>query len=289
MIAQDYRAGTSKLYSRGDFLASPYGHEAFDTGDFIGRLRTLYGPQPGNEYVLRHKATGFVVTAYSGASGPSFGGGPRYFGALPAPDHLSMLPPASDPAAILARRAADPVIAAGDPSQELATRPADAALGKRIATYNRHMADADAPVGMPPIVARLDALLESVPPADWEETGYDEDSVTVSRAGAAGGHSFAQELAPAQAIEFLLAEAEHEHLDPEVPLAWSANLHALYYFQPHADELASYQPRVRDVWQRFATTVKARPASERTLLADALRDLAPPLHLTGAQVDAALR
>src|SRR5688500_17217982 len=81
-LPPSYAMGTSKLYSRCDFLPldDPL---AFDEGDFVGRLRALFGPAEDDAVVLRHRATGYVVTAYSAQSGPSYGGGPRYPGVLP--------------------------------------------------------------------------------------------------------------------------------------------------------------------------------------------------------------
>lgn len=73
LVAAASAGGTSRLYSRGDFL--PTGDaRAFDEGDFIGRLRTLFGPAPGDLYVLRDRKTALVVTAYSAKGGPVYGG-----------------------------------------------------------------------------------------------------------------------------------------------------------------------------------------------------------------------
>ncbi len=64
-------------------------------GDFIGRLRALFGPAPDDEYALRHRQSGLVVTAYSAQSGPSYGGagaemdaGPVFAGAVARLDQL---------------------------------------------------------------------------------------------------------------------------------------------------------------------------------------------------------
>jgi hypothetical protein len=92
-----YRRGTSKLYSRRDFLP-PDDRRAFSEADFIGRLRALFGPVEGDEYVLRHRATGFVVTAYAAQSGPAYGGGPAEPGVAPVVARLDELVSAVEPA-----------------------------------------------------------------------------------------------------------------------------------------------------------------------------------------------
>ena len=76
LVPGDLAGGTHKLYSRGDFAPGLSIEQQFDEGDFIGRLRTLFGAREGDDYVFRHKQTGYIVTAYSGDSGPSYGGGP---------------------------------------------------------------------------------------------------------------------------------------------------------------------------------------------------------------------
>jgi hypothetical protein len=296
LIPGDFAIGTSKLYSRGDFLDEPFGEAAFDQGDFIGRLRTLFGARPGDEYVLRHKATGFVITAYAGASGPSYGGGPNYRGALGAPpapkDALTRI--TDGRGNIQARIAADPILAAGSPMAELATAKTNdqrEAISKRVARFNRHMADAMAPVGFPPVASELERLVEAVPPADWEVTRYDEDSNTVDRAGAAHGESFTEELEPEAGLAFLLDTAEHR--DPAARdaiggIPWDADSHVLYYFAAHP-ELASFAPRVRTAWQRLARSTRSYDGDLRASLSDEVRSFATKLHIPANEVTAALR
>jgi hypothetical protein len=67
-----------KVFDRGavnprlDFNAS------MDSGAFLGRLWALFGPasprDDGFSYDLRDRETGLAFSAYSGASGPSYGG-----------------------------------------------------------------------------------------------------------------------------------------------------------------------------------------------------------------------
>ena len=213
-LPQDYAAGTSKLYSRGDFLSldDPL---AFDEGDFVGRLRALFGPAEGDEYVLRHRATGLVVTAYSAQSGPSYGGGPRFEGPLPAPETLEWAPAASSEGEQRAARiAADPELAAGPPSRRPEHRRPrlDLAEIQRLREldhrWHRRFADANAPRGLAEVVARLDALVSSVRPADWEAIRYYSDGPSVYRVGARDGESFSDELPTAESLDVLLRMAE---------------------------------------------------------------------------------
>jgi len=44
-------------------------------GAFLARLGRLFGPPLSTQYTLKHRATGEVVTAYSGPSGPAYGAG----------------------------------------------------------------------------------------------------------------------------------------------------------------------------------------------------------------------
>ena len=55
--------------------------EKMESGLFLGKLWALFGPalpqDDGFDYNLRHRPSGLELTAYSGASGPAFGGVPR--------------------------------------------------------------------------------------------------------------------------------------------------------------------------------------------------------------------
>jgi hypothetical protein len=51
---------------RGALVPTPDDAQTYDGGDFIGRLRTLFGPREHDEYLLRHKSTGCVVIAEFG-------------------------------------------------------------------------------------------------------------------------------------------------------------------------------------------------------------------------------
>ena len=230
-------AGGDVLYSRGDLLGSAFTPHAFDKGDFVGRLRALFGPAPGDEYVLRHKTTGLVVTAYSGASGPEFAGA-----AFGDPD-------AKEPPAITARIAADPVLQTSPPLDDLAA----------VTTWNLHNADARAPAGLPKVVRRLSALIEAVPPADWDTLEYSEDANVVVRIGARRGSSFERELPPDQAMAYLLDVAARAP-DDDIALASTS---VLAYYSANAGDLGAFLPRVRAEWDRYARSLAHLRAAAR--------------------------
>ena len=210
-LPPSYAIGTSKLYARGDFLPldDPL---AFDEGDFIGRLRALFGPAERDEYVLRHRASGYVITVYSAQSGPSYGGGPRYPGPLPDDDEATLfargLHDRYDPSE---RIAADPELAAGVPSSrpEHRKRWRDPETQQEIREldhrWHRRFADASAPPGFAEVVARLDALLNSVTPLDWEEVRYYSDGPSVYRVGVRNGQSFGRDLPVGESLDILAA------------------------------------------------------------------------------------
>ena len=71
----------SKIRNRRDTLSKPgFGKES--PGDFLSKLWALFGPPKtvGNEgfqYNLLDTKTGLIFSAYSGASGPAYGGAPK--------------------------------------------------------------------------------------------------------------------------------------------------------------------------------------------------------------------
>jgi hypothetical protein len=74
-LPPDAGRGTTKLFARSDLWGAPDPERAFSEGDFIGRLITLFGkPDADGGFVLRHKQSGLVITAYSAANGPTYGG-----------------------------------------------------------------------------------------------------------------------------------------------------------------------------------------------------------------------
>ena len=213
LVSDDRGFGTSKLYSRGDFLPLD-DPRAFDEGDFVGRLRTLFGPVDGDCYVLRHRETGIVVTAYSAQSGPSYGGGPAIDPEMAAHEAASyvgrLLQDGQDRTA---RIESDPDLAAGPPSE----RPEHRGRGRHVELaelreldhrWHRRFADASAPDGVPEVIARLDALLSAVPPVDWEVVRYYGDAPSVYRVGAHDGESVVDELGVAESVQVLLDHAE---------------------------------------------------------------------------------
>jgi hypothetical protein len=213
-LPSSYAMGTSKLYSRGDFLPldDPL---AFDEGDFIGRLRALFGVAEDDEYVLRHRGSGYVITVYSAQSGPSYGGGPRYQGPLPEADEAALFTAGihgrHDPSE---RIAADPELAAGAPSSRLKNRwreldfEAQQRLRELDHDWHRRYADASAPPGFAEAVARLDQLLNEVVPLDWEEIRYYGDGPSVYRVGVCDGESFCEDLTVGESLDILASKAE---------------------------------------------------------------------------------
>ena len=86
-LTDDFAMGSSKLASRKETLSITDARDLswMDDGDFLARLWARFGAPSGARgfsYVFRHQPTGIVFTAYSGASGPSYGGGRVDAGAL---------------------------------------------------------------------------------------------------------------------------------------------------------------------------------------------------------------
>jgi len=276
LISSDYAVGTSKLYSRGDFMTNAPIEAQFDEGDFIGRLRTLFGAREGDEYVFRHKATGFIITAYSGKSGPSFGGGPRFHGALPAADPKALMDAAfhrtEDPA-VAARKAADPILAKG------AQAPTDY---RDIQEYSRHLADAEAGPELSGAVRRLEALIDAVPPADWQKTMFYDEAPGVFRIGAKHGTSFNEELPASDAFEFLAKDAESrdpKERDELGGIPFDADSAVLSFYTEHEDELRDQRPRALAAYKRLIAEAKSYTGDLRETLLEEARDLAGKLHV----------
>ncbi len=61
-VLTDGNMGTAKMYSRAYFFPLD-DQRARSEGEFLGRLRAVFGERPEDEYVLRHRATGLIVTA----------------------------------------------------------------------------------------------------------------------------------------------------------------------------------------------------------------------------------
>ena len=229
------RAPDSVFYARGDLLGGWYDPRAGDVGDFIGRLRALFGPVPGDDYVLRDRATRVVVVAHARNGEPMFVGG-TWLG-----DAAEL---ARERAAGSAHMAADPVLQGPLPT-DLST--------PEQATWSLHMSDAYASPALQRAVRRLDALVEAVPPADWDRLEYSADQNTVDRVGARRGSSFDEELPPDQGMAYVLEVAERASGDDLV----SAGAYALHYYFWHAADLAAYTPRVRAQWERYAQALVA--------------------------------
>ena len=171
-LPRAFNTGMAKAYARADFLPLDDPGGTSDEA-FIGRLRALFGSVEGDEYVLLHRESGFIVTAWAGKSGPSYGGGVLYTVAKAAlgapPSHEALMAAAQERAA---RIAADPVLAQGRParwnehdigSMDLA---ALTAMREWELAWRRHYHDVAAPPGFAKVVARLEELVASVDPVE---------------------------------------------------------------------------------------------------------------------------
>ena len=126
--------GGVKLYGRADFL--PAGDaRAFDEEDFVRRLSAAFGAPVARgdcdvSYCLVHRASGIQIEAYSGPSGPAYGGD------IDAQDVID------------ARVDSDPILRAG--------RPMGSVLQH---AWARHMRDVMAGAEQREVITRLDQLL----------------------------------------------------------------------------------------------------------------------------------
>lgn len=242
LVSEAEAAGTSKLYSRGSFLpASAAMVDGFNEGDFIGRLRTLFGPRDGDEYVFRDKQTGLIVTAYSGASGPSYGGAEN------------------DAAGREARIKADPLLEGTPPP------PTDIA---QYRLYQRHLDDAVAGPAYAAVIARLDALVSAVPPADWSAVKYFEDGQSAYRVGAKDGEAFEEDLPAADTLAWLEAQPKSAEYDGAI----------ISNYLEHIDELAAHKPEAMAALAHLAALAKAETDPEmRELLRDQVKELGAQL------------
>lgn len=246
VVSPDLAAGTSKVYSRSDFLPDASIEDQFDEGDFLGRMIALFGPRADHEWVLRHKKTGLIVTAYAGKSGPAYG----------AALHLE------DPA-VSQRKAADPLLA--KPPMD-GKQPLD---WKAMRTYAKHLADAEAGPELAGAIGRLDALVSQVSPADWEMTEFYDEEPGVYHIGAKGGESFNEALPTAEALEFLLHAAEAKDADA------SADEAVLLFYSSHKDELAAAKPRVLASYRRFVAAANRAEPDLHAAMLDEARELQP--------------
>lgn len=92
----------SKLFSRSEINPNLDKKVRFDKGDFMARLWAHFGaPEPadgGFTYALRDRESGHELTAYSGPSGPSYGGDHRKRDQLrPVVEALEALLSATEP------------------------------------------------------------------------------------------------------------------------------------------------------------------------------------------------
>jgi hypothetical protein len=301
LLASDYAAGTSKLYSRGDFLPLD-DPQAMSEGDFIGRLRALFGVVQDDEYVLRHRATGFVVTAYDAQSGPSYGGGPRYPGALPTATSTPAFERIKDDSSERAARIrADPLLSKehavdwskNDPRTLSPERIQE--LREHEHTFTKRFNDVAAPPGFDKVVARLDALLSAVLPADWEAVRYWGDDPTVYREGARAGAAFSEELSASEGVAYLLSQAAQE--TPPIKdnagnafFGYDDRVVAYWVYQAEqGHSVDAALPQVQAAWFRAVAHSREYSADVRKVLLDEAKRQSVVLRLDARKADAALR
>lgn len=254
LVSPDLAAGTSKIYSRGDFMANATVRQQFDQGDFLGRMITLFGPRADHMWVLRHKQTGEILTAYAGDAGPAYGG-------------VLHLDRAAD-----ARVKGDPLLA-----QPAGGAVGDASTWESMRIQALHLEDAQAGPQLAGVARRLDALVSQVAPADWDMTTYYAGEPSVYHVGAKGGVSFDDELVPEAALAFLLHTADATDPNDDQAELYKAELYkaALEYYITHKAELADQKPRMVTAYRRFVALANKAEPDERSSLLDEARALRP--------------
>lgn len=172
--------GTTKLFARSDLWGAPDPERAFSEGDFIGRLITLFGkPDADGGFVIRHKQTGLIVTAYSAAQGPTYGGLARTQQHTRA-DFEKM----KDEWAAL-----DVKLVASLGTGEL---PSLDMLESRKALWRR-LAEMSAPEGYADVVEALEQIVQEAPLTDYERID-DTGDLGAHRVGVRNGEPFVEKL-----------------------------------------------------------------------------------------------
>jgi hypothetical protein len=273
LIPMDYGIVTYACWQRGDFMSANDGQQ-LDGGDFVGRLRTLFGPQEHDEYTLRHTATGYVIVAKFFDGSPYYFVGRRYAGSLPTVRIEALLDRTDETtwkSNAESREAADPVLAKDMPSDD------DPAFHE----YQRHHDQAEGGPELFAVVERLEALVDAVPPTDWETTTYFGYGRGVYRIGVRRQSSFQIELSPADAFEFLAKDAESPDSDNGDPFGNNDAIGVLVsYFLDHQVELASQRPRVLAAYRRMVVNARTVSGKLRRDLLDDARELAGKLHVS---------
>jgi hypothetical protein len=176
--------GTTKLFARQDLWEAPDPERAHSAGDFIGRLATLFGePDPDGGFVLRHRASGLVVTATCNAvSGPCYGGVARA-DQQPALTEMQRLKDEWEAASVHLLT----TIGTGElPSLPLLLARKDAW---------RRLAALSAPDGYAAAVESLESLLQETPLTDYERIDRSNE-LSPRRVGVREGEPFVEALPP---------------------------------------------------------------------------------------------
>lgn len=301
-----YALGTYQLFHRNLFLPLD-SRLAYDEGDWIGRLRAVFGARANDSYVFRHEPTGFLVTAYFGKGGAAFGGSSyRIEGALSPRGRADagLFSPEDDARA--ARIAADPILAAKSPRDRALAHyqgklPAELfasrALREADRAWDLHFARVAAPPGSAPVIERLAAILEAVTPVEWSGLRYWADGGEVIRVGLRNNASFSETLPAAEGLAALLAAAENE--PKHAPIGGGGPIGIDYdvvrYWLGHPERVVALEgerKRVQNAWFRLAAQVRALSgpdAGTEDRLATAAKADAVKLGIDPAKAAAALR
>lgn len=286
LIGPEHAAGTSKLYARGDFLPLD-DRRAMSTGDFVGRLRALFGETRDDAYVLRHRATGLIVTAYAAQSGPSYGGGDPPGDPAARESRLAAFRALPEPRATLAKP-----FEAMTPAEMLAYRQADH-------VYRRALMDARAHPAVARVIARLDALLSAVRPVDWKVTRYWGEDPTVYTEGVEDGEPFSEAMPPVDGLAYLLQRAERRDdglldasqgpgvADLQVVAYWGYHM-TMQESASARPQLARSRARVQRAWFRLVERAHQLDPATRKYFLSLAEIHARPLGLDPAKAAAAL-
>jgi hypothetical protein len=227
---------------------------------------TLFGvPDPGGEFVLRHRASGAVITAYSAQSGPSYGGGG---GDIPA--HIRHQELRATPAIIaLEDEARDIAIRCYDLKRSKAER---ARLHARRRELTRRISEHCDPPGYWAAVERLEKLIAAAPPSDYSTIDESGDS-GVRRVGVRDGQPFDELFSLAETMELYLDRIAAATSADEASFAAITLFHQLH--RAPSAQRSTWTPRVREAWLRLLELVEEHgKPDELSSLCELLYDFA---------------
>jgi hypothetical protein len=266
-----YSQGTSKILSRSALTADE--DVGSSAGDFLGRLITLFGPLDGDGVTLRHRPTGIVITAYSSKSGPSYGGGVCYPGALPPEPRRLTLDE---------RVAAQERVAAATSQMPSASEFEDlSAFLRALAVLEQKLADVRGGAGYLGVVTELESLLAAAPLTDHERVD-DELDEGPYRLGVRGGEPFIEKLTADEALAFHLSELRRAD---GFFLAFAVTRAFLALRDLRGRKASMWLPELQRVWSELADRVsQIEDPGARRRLWEALAE-----HADTVRADAAAR